>query len=69
MGSAGNVERASFPQVQGQGWIGFMSRGRIYLQVLLLFISLRLEFSKRPRIRADVRVLGQFDINDSLEKI
>jgi hypothetical protein len=69
MGSAGNLEQASFPQVQGQGWAGFMSRGRIYLKVLQLYISLRVEFSKRSRIRADVRVLGQFDINDSIEKI
>jgi hypothetical protein len=69
MGSAGNLERASFPQVQGQGWAGFMSRRRIYLQVLLLYISLRVEFSKTSRTTADVRLLGQFNINDSIEKI
>jgi hypothetical protein len=46
-----------------------MSRGRIYLQVLLLYISLKAEFSKRSRTREDVRVLGQFDISDSIEKI
>jgi hypothetical protein len=46
-----------------------MSRGRIYLQVLLLYISLRVELSKRSRTRAGVRVLGHFDINDSVEKI
>jgi hypothetical protein len=69
VGSAGNLEQVFFPQVQGQGWAGFMNRGRIYLQDLLLYISLKVEFSKMSRTRADVRVLGQLDINDSIEKI
>jgi hypothetical protein len=45
------------------------AEGEICLHVFLLYISLRVEFSKKSRTRVDVIVLGQFDINDRVEKI
>jgi hypothetical protein len=60
---------ALLPELQFHGRLVFMSRGRPYLHVCLLYISLWVEVTDRSGTRADVRVLRQFDNNERIEKI
>jgi hypothetical protein len=51
----------------GLGWF-YEPRENLFAGPPAIYICLRVKFSKRAKTRADVRVLGQFDINDSIKK-
>jgi hypothetical protein len=68
MGSAGNLELGFFPSCAGSGLGCFYEQRENLSACPPAIYLLRVEFSIRSRTRA-VRVMGQFDINDSIEKI